>query len=116
MKEIIIKSKTEESEEYKFKIRRLSFKDMKAIRELRKKFEKGDEDKDDRTIGYYIIVETIKRGVVEPKLTEDEIWELPSFVVIDLNDHIMAYTQDTPFEDYREQKERFAKMLVSLQS
>lgn len=115
MKEIVIKSKTEESEEYKFKIRRLSFKDMKAIRELRKKLEEEGE-KDDRTMGYYIILETIKRGVVEPKLTEDEIWELPSFVVIDLNDHIMAYTQDTPFEDYRELKERFAKTLISLQS
>lgn len=115
MKEIVIKSKIEESEEYKFKIRRLSFKDMKAIRELRKKLEEEGE-KDDRTMGYYIILETIKRGVVEPKLTEDEIWELPSFVVIDLNDHIMAYTQDTPFEDYRELKERFAKTLISLQS
>ena len=115
MKEIVIKSKTEESEEYKFKIRRLSFKDMKAIRELRKKIEEKGE-KDDRTIGYYIIIETIKRGVVEPKLTEDEIWNMPSFVVIDLHDHIMAYTQDTPFEEYRELKERFAKTLISLQS
>jgi len=115
MKEIVIKSKTEESEEYKFKIRRLSFKDMKTIRELRKKLEEEGE-KDDRTMGYYIILETIKRGVVEPKLTEDEIWNMPSFVVIDLNDHIMAYTQDTPFEEYRELKERFAKTLISLQS
>ena len=115
MKEIVIKSKTEESEEYKFKIRRLSFKDMKAIRDLRKKIEEEGE-KDDRTTGYYVIVETIKRGVVEPKLSEDEIWDLPSFVVIDLHDHIMAYTQDTPFEEYREQKERFVKTLISLQS
>jgi len=115
MKEVVIKSKTEESEEYRFKIRRLSFKDMKALRELRKKLEQEGE-KDDRAAGYYIIVETIKRGVVEPKLTEDEIWDLPSFVVVDLNDHIMAYTQDTPFEEYRELKERFAKTLISLQS
>ena len=112
MKEVVIKSKTED-EEYRFKIRRLSFRDMKAIRDLRKSLE---ESEDERGIGYHVIVETIKRGVVEPKMSEDEIWDLPSFVAIDLNDHIMAYTQDTPFEEYREQKERFAKILLSPKS
>ena len=112
MKEVVIKSETE-GEEYRFKIRRLSFRDMKAIHDLRKSLK---ENEDERGVGYYIMVETIKRGVVEPKMSEDEIWDLPSFVAIDLNDHIMAYTQDTPFEEYREQKERFAKTLLSLRS
>ena len=108
-KEVIIKSL--EGEEYKFKIRRLSFKDMKTIRDLRKKLkEEGEEP------GYHIVVEGIKLGVVEPKLSEEEIWNLPSFVVMELNDHIMAYTNNTPFEELQKDKEKLLKTLISLPS